>query len=80
MSEQMSVDEFLQVWSIFQGIGVMLKLRVRRWRCRSSECRRYIFTERLAGVLASYARQTNRLSEAGTLVGHALGGRAGQRC
>jgi hypothetical protein len=56
----------------------MLKLRVRRWGCRLG-----VSTLHLYGtpgrVLASYARQTNRLSEAGTLVDHALGGRAGQR-
>jgi transposase len=39
----------------------------------------WIFTDRVAGVLAPYAQQTNRLGEARMLVGRALGGRPGQR-
>src|SRR4051794_35282999 len=55
-----------------QGTRVTLKLKLGRWRCRSSECERRLFTERVPAVLAPYARQTNRLSETGTLVSHAL--------
>src|SRR3954469_4303397 len=62
-----------------QGTRVTLKLKLGRWRCRTSECERRIFTERVPAVLAPYARQTNRFRETGTLVSHALGGRPGAR-
>src|SRR4029453_2937412 len=52
-----------------QGVRVILNLNIGRWRCRTPECRRQIFTERLAFVVAHYARQTNRLTETRTLVG-----------
>ena len=61
-----------------QGTRVMLDLMIGRWRCRAPKCQRRIFTERLASVVARYARQTNRLTETRTLVGRALGGRPGQ--
>lgn len=62
-----------------QGARVTLNLNVGRWRCRTPECRRQIFAERLPSVVADYARQTNRLTETQTVVGRALGGRPGQR-
>ena len=62
-----------------QATAVTIQLRLGRWRCRNRECGRQIFTERVAGVLAPYARQTSRLGETRTLVGRALGGRPGQR-
>lgn len=62
-----------------QGISVTINLQLGRWRCRSRDCVRQIFTERVASVLIPHARQTNRLAEIRMLVGRALGGRAGQR-
>src|SRR5262249_40108320 len=62
-----------------QGTCVQLKLRLGRWRCRTPGCVRQIFAERVAGVLASYAQQTNRLAEIRIQVSRALGGRPGQR-
>lgn len=62
-----------------QGISVTINLQLGRWRCRSGDCVRQIFTERVASVLIPYAQQTNRLAEIRMLVGRALGGRAGQR-
>ena len=62
-----------------QATAVTVQLRLGRWRCRNRQCGRQIFTERVAGVLAPYARQTNRLGETTTMVGRALGGRPGQR-
>lgn len=43
------------------------------------DCPQVIFAERLPGVLAPYARRTNRLAAWFTAVGFALGGEAGAR-
>lgn len=61
-----------------QGISVTINLQLGRWRCRTSDCVRQIFTERVASVLIPHAQQTNRLAEIRMLVGRALGGGAGQ--
>src|SRR5271165_4149199 len=42
-------------------------------------CQRRIFTERLPKVCAPYAQQTKRTSEIIVAMGHALGGRPGER-
>jgi hypothetical protein len=34
-----------------QGASVTLKVQMGRWRCRSRQCLRQIFTERVDGVL-----------------------------
>ena len=44
-----------------QGISVTINLQLGRWRCRSNDCVRQIFTERVASVLIPHAHQTNRL-------------------
>jgi transposase len=62
-----------------RGVSVTLDLRVGRWRCRTPQCQRRIFTERLPGVLEPYARQTKLLPETRTVVSRALGGRPGAR-
>jgi len=62
-----------------QGASVTLKVQMGRWRCRSRQCLRQIFTERVDDVLLPHSQQTNRLSEVHRLVGRALGGRSGQR-
>lgn len=62
-----------------RGVSVTLDLRVGRWRCRTPQCQRRIFTERLPGVLEPYARQTKLLAETRTVVSRALGGRPGAR-
>jgi len=54
-------------------------VRVSRWRCRNPRCATTIFGERLPGVAAPHAQQTYRLGVVVHLVGHALGGRAGER-
>jgi len=56
-----------------------LELHVRRFFCDTPDCRRAIFTERLPGALAPYARRTDRLAAWFTAVGFALGGEAGAR-
>src|ERR1700686_61670 len=62
-----------------QGTQVVLRLRLGRWRCRNAGCEQRIFTERLSKVCAPYAQQTKRTGEIIAAVGHALGGRPGQR-
>jgi transposase len=59
------------------GWGVRLELHVRRFFCQNPECKRRIFTERLPGVVAPYARRTTRLADLLTLIGFAMGGEAG---
>ncbi len=59
--------------------AVAVQLRVRKLFCDNKKCERRIFTERLPGVAAPWARKTARLSERLTAVGLALGGAAGAR-
>jgi hypothetical protein len=54
-------------------------VRVARWRCHNARCRRAIFADQLAGVAAPRGQHTDRLGVIVHLVGHALGGRAGER-
>jgi transposase len=42
----------------WQGQPVRLHLRLRRFRCRNRQCERKIFAERLPGVVAAKARET----------------------
>lgn len=60
-------------------IAVRLQLQVRRFFCDQLACPRAIFTERLSGVVAPYARRTLRLTRLVELVGFLLGGSAGSR-
>ena len=46
------------------GRHVILALTVRKFVCAESSCPQQIFTERLAALVQSYARITNRLREA----------------
>ncbi len=61
------------------GRRVTLALTVRKFVCRTPECPRKIFTERLPALVQSYARMTNRLSEALQLLGFATCGEVGER-
>jgi transposase len=58
---------------------VRLRLRVRKWVCRTPHCHRRLFTERLPTVAAPWARRTIRLMQRLVVVGLALGGKAGMR-
>ncbi len=62
-----------------QGASVTIKVLLGRWRCRRQECKRKIFTERVAGVLQPHSQHTIRLTEVHRLVGRALGGRSGEQ-
>ena len=58
---------------------VRWQLRVRKFVCTNAQCSRRIFTERLPGVVAPWARQTQRLVAWLLAIGLALGGAAGAR-
>jgi transposase len=58
---------------------VCLQLQVRRFLCDHPICPRIIFTERLPGVVAPYARRTLRLARLVAVIGFLLGGSAGSR-
>ena len=61
------------------GVTVQIRLRTRRFYCRQKGCQRRLFTQRLPGVCAPYARQTHRHRDAVLAIGYALGGEAGTR-
>ena len=63
----------------WQGEPVRIRLRLRRFRCRNQQCYRKIFAERLPGVVAPRARETERRCEVLRRVGYALGGLPGWR-
>jgi transposase len=56
---------------------VVLQLGVRKFFCTNGRCTRRIFTERLPGVVAPWARRTARLLEWLAQIAVALGGAAG---
>ncbi len=61
-------------WS---GVPVKIRLRTRRFFCDQPDCRRRIFTERLAPAIAPYARRTRRLDALLESIGLVLGGEKG---
>ncbi|MGO9274979.1 MAG: ISL3 family transposase [Terriglobia bacterium] len=63
----------------WQGQPVEIQVKTRRFRCSNRPCRRQIFAERLPGVAAQRARETDRLTPNLRLVGYLLGGRPGSR-
>jgi transposase len=58
---------------------VRWQLHVRKFFCGNPQCPRRIFTERLPGVAAPWARRTQRLAAWLIAIGLALGGAAGTR-
>jgi transposase len=63
----------------WQGRPVRIQFKTRRFRCLNAQCPRQIFTDRLPGVTARRARETDRLTQTLRLVGYLLGGRPGSR-
>ena len=61
------------------GREVRVSLRVRRFYCRNVACPRQTFAERVAQLVAPFARRTRRLAEAQGRTDAALGGEAGAR-
>ena len=62
-----------------QGAPVIVNARLGRWRCRNQLCDRRIFTERVPGLAAPFARRTARLAGIVRLLGHSAGGRPSER-
>jgi len=63
----------------WHGRRVVLRVTVRRFRCRNGGCVRTIFCERLPEVLSPHAQTTTRLTASHRVIGFALGGEAGSR-
>jgi transposase len=63
-------------WS---GYSMTWRLRVRKLFCDNRKCPRRLFTERLPGLAAPWARRTRRLAARLLAMGLALGGAAGAR-
>ena len=61
------------------GRRVILRLSVRKFVCGTPACPRQIFTERLADLVQSYARMTNRLREALVALGLATSAEVSER-
>jgi transposase len=62
-----------------QGLAVKMRLRVGRWRCRNSNCKRKIFTERVPTIAAPHRQRTARMESIVHLVSRSLGGRPAER-
>ncbi|MFG2903058.1 ISL3 family transposase [Streptomyces zaomyceticus] len=61
------------------GRRVVLRLRVRRFRCGNTQCSRQTFVEQISGLTRRHGQRTERLRSILTEVGLALAGRAGAR-
>ncbi|MEW2128589.1 ISL3 family transposase [Streptomyces sp. NPDC007259] len=61
------------------GLGVVIELCIRRFRCENSACPAVTFAEQVAGLTTPHSRQTPLLRGALTQIGLALAGRAGAR-
>ncbi|WP_442949963.1 transposase [Nostoc sp.] len=58
---------------------VSWELQVRKYFCLNQQCKRRIFTERLPGIVAPWARRTQRLAEQLSAIGLAVGGAPGNK-
>jgi transposase len=61
------------------GRNVILLLTVRKFVCHTLDCSHRIFTERLPGLVQSYARMTTRLAALLPVLGLVAGGQMGTR-
>ncbi|MFJ2109797.1 ISL3 family transposase [Streptomyces microflavus] len=61
------------------GRTVVLRLRVRRFRCQNRSCPRRTFVEQIPGLTRKHGQRTERLRSMLASVGLALAGRAGAR-
>lgn len=63
----------------WQGRPVVLRISLRRFRCRNPACPRQTFVERLSQTAPPSSRRTERLAAVQCHLGLALGGEAGAR-
>jgi transposase len=63
----------------YAGRQVQLNLRVRKFRCDTTDCPRRVFAERLAPFIEPWARMTTRLSQTIEAIGLATCGELGSR-
>jgi hypothetical protein len=63
----------------WHGVPVRIRLRTRRFVCRTAGCTQRIFTERLPQTVQPYGRKALRSESALQLLGLFLGGEAGGR-
>lgn len=61
------------------GLGVVIELCIRRFRCENSSCPGVTFAEQIQGLATPHSRQTPLLRGVLTQIGRALAGRAGAR-
>jgi transposase len=61
------------------GVPVVIRLRVRRFRCGGVSCVRRTFVEQIPGLTTPHSRHTPPLRAALTAIAVALAGRAGAR-
>lgn len=61
------------------GIPVHIHLQVHRFFCDNPGCVRQIFSERLPGIAAPWARRTCRLAKCQQAIGLTIGGSGGTR-
>jgi tetratricopeptide (TPR) repeat protein len=61
------------------GVPVLIRLRVRRFRCQTASCARRTFVEQIPGLTTPHARYTPPLRAALSAIAVALAGRAGAR-
>lgn len=61
------------------GVPVLLRLHARRFVCRNRHCSRRIFCERVPTLVPARCRRTERLTQALTEIGFAVGGEGGSR-
>jgi len=64
---------------LMQGVPVVIRLRVRKWWCAAPACERSIFTERLPGLAARHAQQSDAVVDILAVMGHSAGGEPSRR-
>jgi transposase len=62
-----------------QGVPVVIRLRVRKWRCEAPACERSIFAERLPGLASRHAHQSDAIADILAVMGHGAGGETSRR-
>jgi transposase len=61
------------------GSEVTVNVRLTRWRCGNSQCRRKTYADQVCPLAPSHARRTRRVASLVQMIGHGAGGLPGQR-